>query len=176
MGTIVSAARMIHEVMRIKAAYLKTTKVYSSIRLNSSVTRWVLQVPLLGSGKQTSTRRSLCPDPLHSEKYRQRRYASARQQARRHAQYQRKIPLISPMHNPHHLQHAEAAKSQQRNPHVALLPPHGHNLRHKQQRIAPQPQTENHRNNFFSSPASTDLIRLLLHPLIQAQAHPAPRL
>ena len=53
------------------------------------------------------------------------------------------------MHNSGHLQHADAAEGNQRDPLGALLPPDGQHLRHKEQGIAPQPQPEDHSDNLL---------------------------
>lgn len=97
-------------------------------------------------------RRSLTtrsPQPPHPVVHRQQRHRAAGQQAGRHAQRQREVVLVAAMHNAHHLQHAEAAKGDQRNAFVGLFAPQRDGLRHKQRRIAQQPKSEENRDKFL---------------------------
>ena len=71
------------------------------------------------------------------------------------------------MHNPNGLQHAEAAEGDQRNPLIALLPPHSQHLRHKRAaHCTPAPTRKSQRQSLSCRALHREIPALRAHPQI----------
>src|SRR5580700_6313973 len=91
-----------------------------------------------GGAPSSNSNSTLPPQASHPVENRQGRHRPAAQQTRRHAQNQRPVALIHPMHNPDGLQDAESAERDHRDAFVALLAPDSDDLGHEQQRVTPE--------------------------------------